>query len=287
MKENLQEFQVKKQAAEKKVKIGAPIAILGGVLAFLLSSVMFIGIIIAIGGLIYAAIGGSEFSKLSHQFKKQVLVDLVASFVDDGRFDPDSGLNIGKVYATEFVRHADRWHTEDYLSGSMSGVQFESSDVKLEERHVEHTKNGTRTYYETYFLGRIFVFDFNKSFDGYLQVLEHGRPTVKRGYNKVKLESVQFNKKFKTYATSDHSAFYVLTPHFMEALMDFEKNNKGSIKFSFIDNLLYIGIHNNRDTFELRMFRPLDEETFKEFERDLLVIKEVIDELRLNNRIFK
>ncbi len=287
MKDNLQEFQVKKQLAEKKVKIGAPIAILGGILAFLLPSVMFIGIIVAIVGLIYAAIGGNDFSKLSKRFKKQVLVDLVASFVDDGHFDPDAGLNIGKVYATEFLRHADRWHTEDYLSGSMSGVKFESSDVKLEERHVEHTKNGTRTHYETYFLGRIFVFEFNKSFDGYLQVLENGRPTVKRGYEKVKLESVQFNKKFRTYSTSAHEAFYVLTPHFMEALMNFEKNNKGSIKFSFIDNMLYIGIHNNRDTFELRMFRPLNEETFKEFERDLLVVRDVIEELKLNNKIFK
>ena len=55
---------------------------------------------------------------------------------------------------------------------------------------------------------------------------------AKRKYKKVKLESVQFNKKFKTYATSEHNAFYVLTPHFMEALMAFEQKNKGKIYFS-------------------------------------------------------
>jgi hypothetical protein len=191
------------------------------------------------------------------------------------------------VYGTEFIKHADRFHTEDYLSGKMEGVSFVSSDVKLEERHVEHTKDGTREYYETYFLGRIFIFEFNKDFDGYLQVLEHGRPQSKRKFDKVKLESVDFNKKFKTYSTNELSAFYVLTPHLMEALMNFEKNNKGSISFSFIDSRVYIGINNFKDTFTLKMFKVLDETAFEEFQRELNVIKEIVVELKLNNDIFK
>jgi hypothetical protein len=101
------------------------------------------------------------------------------------------------------------------------------------------------------------------------------------------LESVQFNKTFKTYTTNDHTAFYVLTPHLMEALMEFEKNNRGNIGFSFIDDKLYIGINNMRDTFELQLFRPVDKRLIDEFKRDLLVVKNVVHELRLNNNIFK
>ena len=169
----------------------------------------------------------------------------------------------------------------------MEGVKFVSSDVKLEERHVRHTKNGTQVTYETYYLGRMFIFDFNKPFDGYLQVLEGGRPTSNRGFKKVKLESVAFNKKFKTYSTSEHSAFYVLTPHFMEALMELERKNRGKIYFSFIDNRLYIGINNFINTFELKMFRKLDDKVFDEFKRELLIIKDVIQELKLNKSIFQ
>jgi hypothetical protein len=253
----------------------------------MIQTMFYFGFVLAVPGFIIGAIGGSQFSKISNQFKLEVLVDLIHEIVEDGKFDPYYGLTMQEVYATEFLKHADRSHTEDYIEGKIAGVRFKSSDVKLEERHVRHTKNGTQTYYETFFLGRIFIFDFNKSFDGYLQVLEGGRPTRNRGYNKVKLESVQFNKKFKTYTTNDHSAFYVLTPHFMEALMDFEKKNRGTIKFSFIDNLLYIGIDNRKDTFELRLFKPINEETLQEFERDLLVVKTVVEELKLNNKIFK
>lgn len=267
--------------------IGAPLVILGVLMFVLLGNLGLLGLIPLIPGIILAGKGTSDFGKLSKKFKKEVLVDLISTYVDNGKFIPEQGLNINTVYNTEFVKKADRYHTEDYLSGSMEGVSFESSDVKLEERHVQHTKNGTRTYYETYFLGRIFVFDFNKSFDGYLHVLERGKPHSRRKYGKVKMESVVFNKKFKTYATNDHSAFYVLTPHFMEALMDFEKNNKGTISFGFIDNLLYIGINNSKDTFELKMFRKIDDALFEEFKRDLLVIKDVITELKLNNNIFK
>ena len=44
---------------------------------------------------------------------------------------------------------------------------------------------------------------------------------------------------------------------------------------------------NRKDTFELRLFQPITDETFAEFERELNVVKEVIMELKLNSRIFK
>jgi len=287
MENKLQEFQKLKKQAEQKIIIGGAIAIVGILLLVAFASYGPYGLIIVIPGIIVIGLASSNFSKLSVRFKNEVLKDMIVEFVDDGEFYPQRGLSINVVYSTEFLKRADRYKTEDYLSGKIDGVSFVSSDVKLEERHVQRTKNGTRTYYETYFLGRVFVFDFNKSFDGYLQVLESGRPTKNRGYNKVKLESIEFNKKFKTYSTSDHSAFYVLTPHFMQSLQTFEKNNKGTISFSFIDNNLYIGLNNYRDTFELKMFRELNQSSLKEFQNEMLVLKEVVMELKLNNNIFK
>jgi hypothetical protein len=280
-------FNLQKKQAEKKVLIGIPLLLLGGLSFVLIPQYIIIAIILLLTGFIFLGMGLTQFSKVSAQFKQEVLVDLVSTYVDQGEFSPLNGLSQGQVYSSEFVKHADRFHTEDYLSGYMDGVHFVSSDVKLEEKHVERTENGTRTYYETYFLGRMFIFEFNKDFDGYLWVLERGSPYTRRRPNKIKLESVQFNKKFKTYTTNDHSAFYVLTPHFMEKLQEFELKNKGNILFSFIDDKLYIGINNFKDTFELRMFRNIDDSTFEEFKRDLLVIRDVVQELKLNNNIFK
>lgn len=287
MNEKLQEFQALKVKHEKKVKIGGVVAVLGLILTLALISYGPYGLVVVIPGIIIMGIGFSNFKNLSNRFKTEVLADIISTFVEDGKFDPSFGLSESQVYSTEFIKRADRFYTEDYLAGKMDGVPFISSDVRLQEKHVEHTKDGTRVTYETYFLGRIFIFEFNKSFDGYLQVLETGSPQSNRKFKKVKLESVDFNKKFKTYSTNELSAFYVLTPHLMESLMNFEKNNKGNISFSFIDEKVYIGINNFKDTFTLKMFKVLDETSFKEFQRELDVIKEVVTELRLNNDIFK
>ncbi len=287
MEEKLQKFQALKKKAEQKVIIGGVVVVLGLIAYVGLIDYGPFGLLLIIPGIIYAIIGFAQFKTIRKDFKTEVLREVVESFVDDGIFDPSRGLSQGIVYSTEFLKRADVFESEDFLSGKMDGVSFISSDVKLQERHVEHTQNGTRTTYVTYFLGRVFRFEFNKNFEGYLQVLEKGRPVKNRGYKKIKLESVDFNKKFKTYCTSEHTAFYVLTPHFMEALREFEKNNKGKISFSFIDNYLYIGINNFRDTFELKMFQVLNDETFNEFKQELYVIQEVVKELRLNNNIFK
>ena len=199
MNEELNKFQLEKKSIEKQVIIGGAISLLSILVFIITMQYGPWGLIVLIPGVIYMILGANKFKKLSTRFKNEVLRDIISGFVEEGVFDPGRGLSLSTVYNTEFLKRADRAHTEDYLSGKIDGVDFISSDVKLEERHVEHTKNGTRTYYVAYFLGRIFEFEFNKTFDGYLQVLEGARPQSKRKFKKVKLESVAFNKKFKTY----------------------------------------------------------------------------------------
>jgi hypothetical protein len=284
----IDEFAFAKRQSERKIIFGFLALVVGILLIISGTQIGFVfGIMLIVSAIVIFAMGGTQFSRLNKRFKKEVITSLLEEHVENGYFDPDRGLSPSEVYATEFIKRADRFHSEDYLSGSIGGVKFYSSDVKLEERHVQYTKNGTRTYYVTYFLGRVFIFDFNKSFDGYLYVLEKGRPLRRRKYDKIKLESVEFNKRFKTYSTNEHSAFYVLTPHFMESLLNLEQKNKGYIGFSFIENKLYIGINNFKDTFELKLFRKLDQSVIEEFKRELLVVTDIIEELNLNQNIFK
>jgi hypothetical protein len=169
----------------------------------------------------------------------------------------------------------------------LEDVQFRTSDVVLEERHVQQTKNGTHVYYVAYFTGRIFEFTFHKEFEGDLQVLESGSPISNRPFKKVAMESIDFNKKFRTFSTNELSAFYVLTPDIMERMMKLERENPGRISFSFSGATLYIAINNNKNTFELRLFKKIDESMIEEFKADFLVIKDLILSLKLNQNIFK
>ena len=92
---------------------------------------------------------------------------------------------------------------------------------------------------------------------------------------------------FKTYANDDLSAFYVLTPHLMVSLLELEKENPGCIMMSMNSNILYMAINNNRDTFSLKMNQKIDDRLIGLFEKDMNVINNIIEEMKLNNKIFK
>jgi hypothetical protein len=280
-----------KKKAEKKVRIGGILLVIAGLayLATMNSSegAQIFGFLAFLPAVIVSGIGASEFMKVKRRFKQEFLVDIIKTALPETTYIPEQGLSEHEVYQTEFLKRADRYHSEDLMYGKIEDVAFRASDVKLEERHVQHTKNGTRVYYVAYFLGRVFHFTFNKPFEGYLQVLESGSPLSSRGYKKVEMESIDFNKKFRTFSTNDLSAFYVLTPDIMERIMDLEKSHPGRIGFSFTGENLYIAINNNKDTFELKMFKPVDDQMIDEFKKDLLAVKEIVLLLKLNNKIFK
>lgn len=291
MEDKLIVFNYNKKNAEKFIIFGGILVAVGAIMILLgsetNSGIFTIGFIVAIPGLILAMIGLTKFNSLKKTFKDQVLSKMFQEIIPGISYQPSYGLPPTEVYMTHFLKQADRFHSEDFLAGQIDGVEFISSDVKLEERHVQHTKNGTRVYYVAYFIGRVFKFSFNKDFVGTLIVTESGSPTRGRGYNKVKLESIDFNKKFKTYTTEDITAFYILTPDIIEALYKLEKRHPGRIGISFIGDNMYVAINNNKDTFELQMFRKIDQSMILEFEQDLLVIKDFIMSLKLNNNLFK
>ena len=291
MNDKLQYYQAKKARSETFILIGGGIALLGVLGLFIAASNFSSGFefffIFILAGIILAVVGFAQFSSVVKKFKGEFLKELISDWIEDGYYDPKRGLSPAQVYHCEFLKKADRFHTEDLLTGKIDGIAFQASDVELQERRQRQTKNGTQTYYVTYFKGQMYVFDFNKDFEGYLQVLENQRPQTRRKYERVKLESIEFNKKFNTYSTNQHTAFYILTPQFQERLMAIEKAHPGKIGFSFIDNQLHMAINNNKSNFTVSLFRRIDEALIQAFKDDLQVIYNIIDELKINKKIFK
>lgn len=288
--DQLQSFQLKKASAEKKILIGGPVAILAAAL-FIFGAgsqfVMVVAGVLFLIAIIYVIIGSTQFQKVVKSFKHTILSEKVKEWIKDGYYDPQGGLSQGDVYGCEFLKTADRFHAEDYVSGKIDDVPFEMCDVNLQERRVEHTKNGTRTYYVSYFVGQVYKLGFNKNFKGYVQVLESFYPESHRKYKKIKMESVAFNKKFRTHTTDDHTAFYILTPQLMERIMKLEKEHPGNIGVSFIDNEMYLAIHNNKSLLSVRMFQKIDESTLDGYKNDFNLLNDIVKELKINKNIFK
>ncbi len=136
------------------------------------------------------------------------------------------------------------------------------------------------------------IFDFNKNFKSNFQVISNdfikrSLPRIKNN-KKVKLEDIEFNKMFKIYSEIEHDAFYILTPHFMEKIKKLYKELDAPIKLTFMENKLHVAVNNGEDSFEYNVLNPINEEEIEQdIIKDIKLITDFVNELNLDNDLFK
>lgn len=290
----MKELEILEQRRKKCpifIYIGIAGLIVGGIVF-----VLFIGLLpslvglplllLIIPGLISICIGNVNFKKIEKDFKRICMEKIITDVIPGATYQENLGIPLNDIYKYNLLQKADRAYTEDLIQGAIDGVKFRTCDLRLEERRVHNNGKSTTVTYVPYFIGRFFEFDFNKNFKGNIIITEAGM--VKPfGTKKISLESEEFNKKFKTFASDEFSAFYVLTPQMMMKLLDLEKANPGCIMIAINSNKMCLALNNNRDTFTLKMNQPIDDRLYKSIQGDLKIITDIVNELKLNDRIFK
>lgn len=261
---------------EKKKKLEG-LTILGGVITvisfflFISNPIFMIGFI---GGALLAAISSSMLKKLSQQFKRVHIKEMIEKEIVQCFYDPDKGFEKDVVYSSKILKKEDRYYSEDYLSGIIKGKKFESADVKLQDVR----SNGKSTTVVTVFQGRFFIIDFDKKFENDVYIL----PNRSFGFNwftnmvRVDIESILFNQTFDVFTESQHSAFYLLKPAFVEKLIEFS-NVARRVMFGFKDQKVFIALDTRIDTFDLKFFKEIDQTFFDEVKKEIKLIEELIE----------
>jgi len=241
--------------------------------------------IIALG---FSITGSILYTKVKetfrHAFIKRYFDELDnIDYVPKKAFGKSIGLTKEEVYGSNFLSKAHLFDSFDCLEGEIDGISFKSSDVHLQNQH----STGKTSYTVTTFLGRMFIFDFRKPVNGEVLVLEDYKPTAAaRKYERVKTESIAFEKIFNTYSKIPQTAFYILTPHFMERLMTLEKNHPGKIGLSFKDNQLILAIYTNKRTFTLKFMQQIDKAFLETIKEDIHIIESLVHALKLNDNVY-
>lgn len=228
-----------------------------------------------------------------NSFKRELVESILKKTFDNLYFEPKKGISRSVIAATGMMQMGNRFYSNDYISGRYKNTGFAQSDVCIQNV----TSDGKHTHTTTYFKGRWMIFDFNKNFAADLLVRESGfyHTRHKSGWfvseeermKKLKLEDEQFNREFDVFAQNEHEAYYILTPHIMEAIRELNAKISGKLILCFVDSKLHVGVHNNRDAFEPPILRSIDETVFFEIENDIKVITSFIDELNLDRTIYK
>ena len=231
---------------------------------------IFIGIFLSA-----ASIGGfySFKSKRVKSDAKNILMSEISAFV---------GLhfNLKPQIQAEFLQNLQslkllpprihRTHFEDGISGRIGEVDVHVCEAKL-ERKVK-TDKGER--WQTVFQGSLLEMDFHRDFHGTTIVLrDAGIFNAKRKgeMKRIGLASTRFEKIFEAYGTDQVEGRYLLTPTFMETLLELEDKVDGKkIRFAFNEGKLWIAVeHPNR--FETKSLKQPMTDTSR--------IQTIIDEL--------
>lgn len=179
------------------------------------------------------------------------------------------------------TQHGNRFSSEDYIKGSYQGVPFEQSDVVV--KHVVRSGKQTHTY--TYFKGRMFSFDLEKTLEGSVVIFSknfmYPGNCNKMRHEKVDMESQKFNKTFKTKSIYPHDAFYVLTPQMMECIERLERTY-GNVAMRFVGRKLYVAINMSGDAFNGNINKPIVYvEEKNKIKQDTNVIVDIVKTLQM------
>ena len=165
----------------------------------------------------------------------------------------DKGFTSDAVREFGLCSMGNRFYSEDYIRATYNGVNFEMSQVKVQQ----HTSTGKSSHTTTYFDGRMIVIDFPEKMVLSVQIFSdnfafRARAPHNMKMHKIKMESVGFNKRFDVLSASEHDAFYLLTPQFMER-MDKLLARYGNVAIHLSGNRMFIGVKEpNNDAFDAK-----------------------------------
>lgn len=214
------------------------------------------------------------------RFKEEIVPIAVSRFGKNITYS-SAGIDRPEAEKTDMFAYFTRYISEDTVYGTIEDVKFRCADVKI----GYYRGSGKNRQYVRVCHGQLYIFDFNKRFNTKTILREKilRRP---KGTEKFTVERIDFNNLFYLYTNNEHDAFYILTPHFMEKLIMLEKMHPGNLFIAFYNSQLFIGIDNSKNRFEPPILSPITMETIQSQIDDLKIIKDIILELKLNNKIF-
>lgn len=148
-------------------------------------------------------------------YKRLIAKPVLDSSFENARYNPLEGYpredfkNSGLLYLGDSYDYK----SEDLITGTYKGVAFRRADVYI--KHVTGSGKHRHTVIDAN--GRLLEVSFHKQINGMVKIVKKGNAnTLLDDDRMVEMEDIDFNEKFIVFTNDKHSAFYLLTPQFME-----------------------------------------------------------------------
>lgn len=252
----------------------------------------FLGMLLAM--LLYFVWVNPKMQEYKRIYKEMVVTKPFRETFQKFMYDPKDGLSKEEIRNTGLIMLGNRYHSEDYMTGTYKDIRFERSDVLIQDHHSD-SNGGSHT--TTYFQGRWLVFQSPKQFHTSLQIIQKGfsYSNTKRGLftkkeerrHEVEFESERFNSMFTCYCQNDQEAYYLITPHMQEAILKLSQLVDGKLMLGFTGNRLHLAIHNGKNTLEPSVFSKVSyQNDILAVKREISAITDVINILNLDCNLY-
>lgn len=240
----------------------------------------------------YAIPYEKEKKKVLMQIKEKLIREVIR-FLDRGlQYEPENYIHESLFLEANLYNKSsiDRYRGEDYIYGQIGNTSITFSEVHAEDKRKDSKGN---TKYVTIFRGLFFEVDFHKPFAGSVYVTRNAGIFSSKPNNngerleKINLENPAFQERYLVRASDQILARFILTPLFMERLLEFEQTTGHSVRFSFRDGKMYLAIHTNKDHFDFDLKQTLNQDVLYDYFHEVKIAFDIIEELNLNTNIWK
>ncbi len=217
-----------------------------------------------------------------------IVKDVLCEFFKVLEYDKYKHINSRVFKDTNLMPTFDKISGGDYVKGIYRGSNIEFSDITL--TGVSKGKSNSSIVFK----GMWIVYDLDKEVPAKLLVRENIFDSKSGKYRQVKndiaTDNTFFNERYEVQTADPHTAFYILTPHFMERINNLNNRIGGRLYLNFQRKKVFIALNSNHNMFEIDYNSPNGQNIAHmrdKFRWEIRCIIDIIDELRQNKALFE
>ena len=231
---------------------------------------------------------GKVFSDFDAKFRDRFMAKLLEGY--SYKYSRNHYISEAIYSRLGFTSTGDDYDGQDLLEieipnkdGEPSGCWLRICDLHITEEHTYTDKDGnTHTETETIYSGAFGYVVFKEEFKCALGL--DAMPSAK-GLKRIKLEDIEFNKKFHLLSTDQLETLRILTPDMMQKVMALDKRvrrlavmlQRNAMSIGFAKNLFEPTRKEKKSLAE--MYLPLYD--------DVEILVKIVEEIRRNKKVFK
>lgn len=278
----------------QRLWIGAMVAL--GISALSLAFPPEARMITVVGAWLLVVITGVVMSAgVTREYKAALAIGVVPLIRPGLSFHPTGSIGRREFNALGlFANSADDVKAADELRGEHNGVGYSVQELKATYTTTTHNGKSTQRHTHTIFRGLVARLEFHKHFHGHTVIVpEYLGSSLFGGLfgsgtgEPVSLENAAFEERFVVRSTDQQEARYLITPKFMEVVVEAEALLGDRPRLAFHGDELYVFISSSADRFEASLFsgvRP--EKAVAELNEVIRLAERLIAAFDLETRIW-